>query len=78
MGEFMADALTIEDLKARHEKLYDRALQEGPELRRALTASAKVSTGPGESPPAEGNGSRGFVSEVEDLVKNVTKYSPSQ
>ena len=64
----MSDPLTMEDVKERHEDLYDRALQEAPKLRRELTAAARAGR-------AEGNGSQAFLRDVNELLAHLEALS---
>src|SRR5262245_3207593 len=67
-----AETPTLAAVMARHQELYDRALQEAPALRRALTSGARVH--PAEARPAE-DGGQTFLREVNELLENLTRLS---
>src|SRR5688500_1833126 len=63
----------IEDVKTRHEHLYDRVLRDAPKLRRALTVAA--SADPRVRPTADDNSHQALLREINDLLENLTKLS---
>jgi hypothetical protein len=67
-----AGPMTIETLKERHTKLYDKALEEAPKLRRALNAIVKGDTVP-DTP--QSNEREAFLAEVNDLLENLSLLS---
>lgn len=66
----MAQTASIDLIKARHEELYDRALEQAPNLRRALAARP----GLGERPSTQDE-SQAFLGEVNKLLANLTNLS---
>ena len=68
----MPDTLTIQDVKSRHEELYDLALREAPSLRRALATGVRTGVGARGEKPGSG---QAFLGEVNELLANLTNLS---
>lgn len=71
----MLETPTIQDVKAKHEELYDLALRQAPKLRRALVTHTKAGAGAAEPTPSEREGGQKLLGAVNDLLANLTNLS---